>query len=163
MGAVFHAKDGLEGDHVQGPPAPRDEPLVDLLQHRALHKQAAGVHPPLTGPDDASEGVRVAQGLREPIQGPEVGPTDEAVLRLPGRDSLLAGTPFDPFVAVEQDLHAKRRMAAQLEAKVAPVFVEDVKVVVVDMRLGGLAPEVGATLRALGHLPDERRGLRHQD
>ena len=139
------------------------EPRARLLLPGQAKAQAAGVHPALADLGQAVDRVRVAQGFREPIQGGEIRAADEAIPLFHDRDGPLAGAAFDPFVPIERDLHAEGRMPAELERQVAPVFVEDVEVVVIDIGPRGLAREMGHAPGALGHLPHQGRGLGHQD
>jgi hypothetical protein len=58
----------------------------------------------------------------------------EAVALLAKAEVTLAGLAGDVLVAVEDDLRAKRRVTGHLDGDVAPLWVEDVERVVIDVR-----------------------------
>jgi hypothetical protein len=47
---------------------------------------------------------------------------------------FLRAQAFDPFVSVEHHLHGKGRMAAHLDGEMAPLSVDEVKVVMINVR-----------------------------
>ena len=59
-------------------------------------------------------------------------------------DSLLKGLTFDPFVTVEHILQTEWRMSTDFNGDKAPLGIDNMKVVVIDIRPGSFTLQVRA-------------------
>jgi hypothetical protein len=192
MRPLLPPEDGLELRDIEQSPRAVDEPLVDRIQGGAAPEQqiaavlelvagiavaelrarllvevqgeaqATRVDPTVTDLGQSPYRVLLTQGLCELIQGLERSPHEAVALLLDG-DGVRVGLAVDPFVPVEHELHPERWVPADLDRDVAPLLVDQVKVVVVDVGPGLLAGQVRRPGLALRHLPHQGRRLRDQD
>ena len=190
--AVLPSEDGLELLKVKQPAGSCEHPLVNCVEACAAFKQkvaavfklisrilvsesgtllllkvqseaqAARIDPTLTDLSQAPYSVSFTQGIRDLVQGLE-RTTYKAVTLLAAGDGFFAGTAFDPFVSVEHHLQGKGRMAAHLDGEVAPLFVDEVKVVMIHIRPLLTALQVRHVTFTAVDLPHQRRCLGHQN
>jgi len=144
---------------------------IAVMKSRALllidvegETQASGQNPTVTDFGHPPYSAFAAQGICELVQGLNRTPHKAVTLPLRG-DSLLASLSVDPFVTVEHDLYTKRWVTTHLDCDVAPVGIDDVKVVVVDVGPRSPALQVRHTFVAALDLPDQagRFGYEYQE
>ena len=104
----------------------------------------------VTDLDQSPYGVLIAQGICEPIQGLE-RTTHKALTLLQSGDNLLSGLTFAPFVIIEHNLHPERRMPTHLEGDMAPVGIDQMKVI--HIRPKQFTGQVGCTFVVMLGLP----------
>src|SRR6476620_1402622 len=192
MRAVLPSKDGFELVYIEQATGAFDHALVDFIKCRAsleeeiaavlklvarilvakpraalffdieAKAQTARINPTLTDLGQPPYSVVLTQGVCDLVQG-LVGTTHKAVTLLNHRDGLLAGAAFDPFVSVEHHLHAKGRMTTHLDGEMSPLFVDEVKVVVIDVRPGLAGFQMRHLALATCDLPHQGGRLGHQN
>ena len=141
---------------------PVNKPAAALLVEIQPEAQARGIDPALADLAQPPYSRILRQGICDPGQARRVGDRSEAVAGLaecyPRRGSL----PCHELVAVEDDLRAERRMPRHLDRDMAPLGVDDVKRIVVDVFAPPLDVHDRGGLRRARHLPHRRRRLGHQ-
>src|SRR5208282_227353 len=159
------AEDGLYRLQVQRRPAAIDQGLEDLLHAPAnqeyqisavLHlivrevvpkaaallllkvereAQAAAVNPPLTDLAQSPYSPLLGQGHCDLREAGRVGNSGETVAFLGESDAGFARLAGDVFMAIQDHLSGERWMPTDLDGDVSPVTVENMKRVVIDVRL----------------------------
>src|SRR5208282_4086834 len=125
--------------------------------------QASRVEPARAQGRQARTQVGSVQGAGQAVDRPVVGPFDETVALLGHANLPGARLPFDPFVPIDNDLGAPGGIATQAHDHVAPLRVEDLKVIVLD-----IGPLLGPTQRGdlaltvAPYLPQRGRGASDQ-
>ena len=177
MGTVFGAEDGLDGlklkrgtgsinralkDLIQDATSPKEEipailglvnrigvpesasPLLDTRKREAQ----TGVNPTLTGSYQAPYRARSSHGICDPGQacgGRDLGKT---IVFLGKWNLSRAGLTRDILMPIEDNLSGKGGMGTEFDRQVAPLRIQDVEGIVLDVR--DLSRNVGdALLRAL--------------
>src|SRR5215469_3615616 len=169
---VLVAHDGLDGPYIQRHAAAVNQGLKDLFHVPADFKQqvaavfdlivrvlvtkpalalfikvereaqAAGINPTLANPAQSPYSPLLGQGVCDLGQAGSVGDLSKAVALLAEADPGPARLAGDVFVTVEHHLGGERRVTADLDGDVAPVRIEDVKGIVVDVGHRRLTLEV---------------------
>src|ERR1700740_3166971 len=108
------------------------EPAALLLVEVECEAQTA-VDPTLADLAQSPYSPRLGQGVCDLRQACGVGDGGKAVSLFGKAEARLARLAGDVFVAVQHHLGGERRMPADLDRQMAPVGVEDVKGIVVDI------------------------------
>jgi putative transposase len=134
------------------------EPTALLLVEVEREAQAA-VDPTLADLAQSPYSPRLGQGVCDLRQACGVGDRRKAVSFLGKTQARFARLAGDIFVAVQDNLGGERRMPADLDRQMAPIAVEDVERIVVDIRhrLFSFDVMLGA------HIPHRRLGATNQD
>jgi hypothetical protein len=76
------------------------------------------------------------QASGEKIDGREIAAGDKTIAFLDDRIAVVAGLALDPFMTIENDLGAKGRIATHPHHDTPPIRIDDLEVVMLDVRPG---------------------------
>jgi hypothetical protein len=105
----------------------------------------------------------VAQTPSQLVQRLKITAAFKTVALLDPANGPVPGLTFNPFMAIETDLHTKGGMPAHFDGQVPPDPVQNVKMVMLDQRPGRLAPQDQFALTVPLGFPDQGRSSSHQD
>ena len=138
------------------------KPRKPLLFQGQGEAQTTRINPTVTDLGQSPYSVQGTQGICDLVQGLE-RTSDKTVTLLHQGDGLLAGSTFDPFVTVEQNLNTKRGMPTHLDRHMPPFFVDKVKMIMVYIGPGPLPLQMRNPILTRSDFPYQRRGLGYQD
>src|SRR5712691_1987070 len=119
-----------------------------LLLEVQCEAQTRGVNPLFAHLGQPPYGAILGQGICDLCQACWIDNVGEAVALLAEAEVSLSGLASDALVAVEDDLRAEWRMASHFDGDVAPVWIQDMKRIVVHVRrlLGQTHPAAAPVL-----------------
>src|SRR5689334_3146752 len=130
-----------------------------LLLVEVERKAQASVDPTLADLAQSPYSPGLGQGVCDLRQACGVGDGRKAVPFLGKAETRLARLAGDVLMAVQHHLSGERRMPADLDGQMAPVGVEDVERIVVDVRHRLFSFDVVLCI----HIPYRRLGSTNQD
>src|SRR4029077_6585475 len=109
------------------------EPTAFLLLKIEREAQTACINPTLADLAQPPYSPLFGQGVCDPRQACSVGDIGKTVALLDEADAGLAGLAGDVLMAVQDHLGGEGRMSADLDGEMAPVSIEDMERVVIDV------------------------------
>jgi hypothetical protein len=125
---------------------PDREGIAEMAEGLVLHPEAkaqtSAIEPALTESLERGGQLLTQQASGEKIDGGEIAARDKAIAFLDHAIVLAAGLALDPFMAIENDLGAKGRIATHAHHDMAPIRIEDLEVVMLDVGPGILVSQI---------------------
>jgi len=163
MGTVCGAKDGLDGLKLKRGPRSINRALKDLIQDATSRKEEipailglvnrigvpestflllptlqseaqTRVNPTLTGSNQAPSRARSSHGICDPGQACDVRDLGKTIVFLGKGDLALAGLTSYILMPIENNLSRKRGMGTEFDGQVAPLRVQDMEGIMIDVR-----------------------------
>jgi hypothetical protein len=111
-----------------------EEAQVRGLHHGQREAQAVAIDPAIDQGGQVRQALRSIQPAGQHTHARHIRAADKAVFLFHRHHPLSGRLPVHPLVAVDVDLHAEGRMAAQADGHVPPLWIDEMKVVVIDQR-----------------------------
>ena len=125
--------------------------------------EAGRINPTIHHLGQFTQALGLAQTPGQLVQRLKITAAFKTVACLDPANGPVPGLAFNPFMAIEADLHPKGGMPAHFDGQVPPDPVQNVKMVMLDQRPGRLAPQDQFALPVPPGFPDQGRGASHQD
>jgi hypothetical protein len=113
-----------------------------LVLHREAKAQTSAIEPALTEGWERGRQLLSQPPSGEKIDGLVVAARDKTIAVLDHAILMAAGLALDPFLTIENDLGAQGRIATHPHQDMAPVRIEDLEAVMLEVGPGILASRI---------------------